>query len=129
MKMYMDSMEAWKKSYTSLSTSGKTAPEALTAENAKAACDTALASWHKSGEEVYKRFVEQQIEICRFFAARWEQYLKLPAQIAHCQTPADLQQVQTFFLNQFATDYVQETGKLTQPVGELMSHLPAQPHA
>ncbi len=129
MKMYLDSMEAWKKNYDSLNANGKTAQPAYSPEDAKVAYDSALANWHKSGEEVYKRFVEQQIEICRFFAARWEQYLKLPGQLAHCQTPADLQQVQTNFLSQFANDYVRETGKLSRPVGELMSHLAAPPCA
>jgi hypothetical protein len=128
MKMYMDSMEAWKKNYETLAGNGTHVAPFYSTDVAKTAYDFALVNWQKSGEEVFKRFVEQQIEICRFFAGRWEQYLKLPDQLAHCQTPAEIGQVQVALLGQFASDYMRESSKLSQPMGQLMSKW-ASPHA
>ena len=120
-KMYLDSMEAWKKNYEAITGNVKTAQASYPAEGTKALQDSVLAFWQKSGAEVVKRFVEQQIELCRFFAGRWEQYLKLTEQLAHCNTPADMGQVQTEFLSQFANDYMRETSKLSVPAGDLAS--------
>jgi hypothetical protein len=122
LRMYMESIEAWKKNYESLAVNGRAAITNVSSQPAaKPAYEAALGSWQKSGEDMFKHFIDQQIEICRFFGARWEQYLKLPGQLAQCHTPADIAQVQATFLNQFAHDYMQETGKLSQPMGELMS--------
>jgi hypothetical protein len=130
MKIYMDSFEAWKHSYDAL-TAGAKEYQGHTAHSSSAsgtAYDAAFANWQKTGEEVFKRFVEQQIELCRFFGRRWENYLKLPDKLAHCQTPAELGQLQAAFLSQFASDYMQEANKLSQPMGELMSHWAAPRH-
>ena len=129
MKMYMDSLETWKHNYDAL-TGGMNQGQQTThtGNPGRSAYDAAVASWQKSGEEVFKHFVEQQIELCRFLAGRWENYLKLPDKFAHCQTPAEMGQVQAAFLNQFATDYMREAGKLSQPIGELMTHWAAPRH-
>lgn len=132
MKMYIDSFEAWKHNYEALAAGAKEYQVQQTvisnSGGAKPAYDAALASWQKSGEDVFKHFVQQQIELCRFFAARWENYLKLPDKLAHCHTPAEMGQVQAAFLSQFASDYMQEATKLSQPMGELMSHWTAPRH-
>jgi hypothetical protein len=131
MKMYMDSLETWKHSYDALTAGAKVYQEQPTAHSSnvtKSTYDAAFVSWQKSGEEVFKHFVEQQIELCRFFASRWENYLKLPDKLAHCHTPAEMGQVQAAFLSQFASDYMQEASKLSRPIGELMSHWAAPRH-
>jgi hypothetical protein len=87
------------------------------------ASDAAVLNWRKSGEEVFKRFVENQIELCHFFGSRWEQYLKLPEQISQCRSLTELGNLQSSFLNQFANDYMHETEKLAHPVAELMTNL------
>jgi hypothetical protein len=122
MKMYADSIEAWKRNYESLAMNAKGAQSPYMPADSQTAYDAAIATWQKSGEELFKRFSEQQIEIYRFFIARWEEFLKLPAKLAQCRTPAEAGQVQAAFLSQFATDYMQEAQKLSQPIGELMSH-------
>jgi hypothetical protein len=131
MKMYMDSWETWKHSYEAFIPGAKEYQGQQTAHSSNAtnfSYDAAFASWVKSGEETFSRFVEQQIELSRFFASRWENYMKLPGQLAHCHTPAEMGQVQAAFLSQFASDYMQEVNKLYQPVGELMSHWAAPRH-
>jgi len=128
MKIYLDSVEAWRKGYEQLTMNWSGSEPAYSVHDTKHTYESAVANWNKPAEEMFKRFVEQQIEICRFFANRWEQYLQLPDQIAHCHSPAELGQVQATFLNRAASDYMHETGKLSQPLGELVSNLTPARH-
>ncbi len=80
-------------------------------------------NWQKSGEELFRRFIQNQIELCHFFGNRWEQYLRLPDQLSQCRSLTELGNLQTSFLNQFANDYMHETEKLAQPVAEVMTSL------
>ncbi len=130
LRMYTESVEAWKKSYETLAKSAKEMQSAYGADADKAAqaadggasaIDAAVLNWQKSSEELFKRFVENQVEICRFFGNRWEQYLKLPDQVSHCRSITDLGNVQAQFLSQFANDYMHESEKLAKPVAELMT--------
>jgi hypothetical protein len=121
MKIYLDSLEAWKQNYEALTMpegEGHGRRPAYEPVMPKPAYDTGFGNWQKSGEETFRRFVESQMEVCRFFASRWESYLKLPAQLAHCQTPAQIAQVQAGFLSQCAGDYMQEAAKLSQSLME-----------
>ena len=135
LKMYMDSIEFWKKNYENIlqnakdiqggSGAGGPAGEAGQntgpADSAASTYDAALLNWQKSGEELFKRFVQNQIELCHFFGSRWEEYLKLPSQLSQCRSLSELGNLQASFLSQFASDYMQESQKLAQPVAELMT--------
>jgi hypothetical protein len=132
LKTYMESVELWKKNYENMMKSAKDMQGALGANEAAqakpssagaSASDAAVLNWRKSGEEVFKRFVENQIELCHFFGSRWEQYLKLPEQISQCRSLTELGNLQSSFLSQFANDYMHETEKLAHPVAELMTNL------
>ena len=132
LKMYMDSMEFWKKNYENVLKNAKDiqagpngpAGEAEQSTGAVGSVastyDAALVNWQKSGEELFKRFVQNQIELCHFFGSRWEQYLKLPSELSQCRSLSELGNLQASFLSQFASDYMQESQKLAQPVAELM---------
>jgi hypothetical protein len=122
MKMYLDSVEAWKKNYEAFTMNPKGVQSIYSLDSAKTSYEPPFPGWHKTGEEFFKRFVEQQIELCRFFASRWEQYLKLSDQLAQCHSPADFGQVQAAFMNQAANDYMHEAAKLAQPMGEFTSY-------
>ena len=121
-KMYMEPIEAWRKNYETLLKStpfradgmdGKKAEvESITSPN-----DAAMLNWQKSGEEIFKRFVQNQMELCHFFGHRWEQYLKLPEQLTQCRSLTELGNLQSSFLSQFASDYLQEAGKLARQGG------------
>jgi len=144
LKAYVDSIEVWKKNYENLakstqemqgfaagdrsgsgfateghggvgaaSSSGTPSPDSATA-----AYDTDALQWQKSGEDLFKRFVQQQIELCRFFGSRWEQYLSLSDQVAHSNSVAELGTIYQSFFTRFASDYAQETEKLAQPFAE-----------
>jgi len=123
-KMYMEPIEAWRKNYETFLKStpfradgmdGKKAEvESITSSN-----DAVMLDWQKSGEEIFKRFVQNQMELCHFFGHRWEQYLKLPEQLTQCRSLTELGELQSAFLSKFANDYMQETEKLAKPVADL----------
>ncbi len=134
----MESVEIWRKNFDNFLRSAGEAQSAYgteglsekaagqathAAENAASAADAAILKWQKSSEELFKRFVENQVEICRFFAARWEQYLKLPEQLTQCRSLTEVGNMQAQFLSQFANDYMHETGKLAKPVADMMSNM------
>jgi hypothetical protein len=81
--------------------------------------DAALLHWQRSGEELFKCVIQNQIELCEFFRDRWAQYLKLPEQLSQCRSVTDLGRLQSAFLNEFAHEVMNETEKLAQPVAEL----------
>ena len=99
------------------------------ASSANRLASSALVNWQKMGGDVFKRFVQNQIEICRFFGHRWEQYLALPDQFSQCRTVTELGNAQTAFLKQLASDYMHETGRLAQPVTEAMSNWSGTRHS
>ncbi len=80
----MESVELWKKNYENFLKSAPLRADGIDGKNAEAesitsANDAALLNWQKSGEEVFKRFVQNQMELCHFFGRRCEQHLKLPS--------------------------------------------------
>jgi len=131
LKMYTESIELWKKNYENMMKNAKDTQGAFEANRAAqithspagstSAHDAALLNWEKSGEELFKRFVQNQMELCHFFGSRWEQYLKLPEQLSQCRSLTELGNLQSSFLSQFAKDYMHETEKLAKPVAELMA--------
>jgi len=132
LKMYTESMELWKKNYENMMKNAKDTQGAFEANGAAqithspagstSAHDAALSNRRKSGEDLFKRFVQNQIELCHFFGSRWEQYLKLSDQLSQCRSLTELGNLQGSFLSQFAKDYMHETEKLAHPVAELITN-------
>jgi hypothetical protein len=123
-KMYMEPFELWKKNYENILKSAPLGAEGIEGkkvevESITSANDAAMLHWQKSGEEIFNRFVQNQMELCHFFGHRWEQYLKLPEQLSQCHSLTELENLQSSFLSQFANDYMQETEKLAKPVADL----------
>lgn len=121
LKMYLDSVESWKQNYEKLVQSSNVAAHAHDPGSAASIYGRDSDRWQKAGEEIFKNFVEEQIEICRFFGKRWERYLDLPEQITHCKTPAEIGQLQLAFLTRMAAEYAQESAKLMQPMNEFIA--------
>jgi hypothetical protein len=127
LKMYMEFIEFSKRNYENFLKSaplrangmdGKKAEvESITSPN-----DAATLNWQKSGEKIFKRFVQNQMELWQFLGERWEQYLNLPEQISKCRSLAELGELQSAFLSKFANDYLLEAGKLAGSVAELACH-------
>jgi hypothetical protein len=138
LKMYMESLELWKKNYESI-VANATDQQGVGEANGHAdkpreiapsvgggasTHDAAMLDWQKSAGDLFKRFIQNQVELCHFFGNRWEQYLKLPGQLSQCRSLTEIGNLQTSFLSQFANDYMNETQKLAQPVAELMKSWP-----
>ena len=84
LKMYMESIELWQKNYENFLKSVLLGADGIDGKKAEAesitsAYDAALLNWQESGEEIFKRFVQNQMELCHFFGHRCDQYLKLPS--------------------------------------------------
>jgi hypothetical protein len=125
LKMYMESIDLWKKNYENFLKSAALGAEGIDGKKAEAesiisAYNAALLNCQKSGEEIFKRFVQNQMELCHFFGHRCEQYLKLPEELSQCRSLTELKNLQSSFLSQFASDYMQETEKLAKPVADLV---------
>src|SRR6516225_9807647 len=89
----------------------------MTTESITSPNDAAMLNWQKAGEEIFKRFVQNQMELCHFLGHRWEQYLKLPERLSQCRSLTELGELQSAFLSKFASDYLQEAGKLAREGG------------
>jgi len=109
------------KVWKSYGTRHRHATESITSPN------DALLNWRKSGEEIFKRFVQNQMELCHFFGHRCEQYLKLPEQLSQCRSLTELEELQSAFLSKFANDYLLEAGKLARPVEAARPAKPLDP--
>jgi hypothetical protein len=94
----------------------------MTTESITSPNDAANLNWQKSGEEIFKRFVQNQMELWQFISGRWEQYLNLPKQISQCRSLTELGELQSAFLSKFANDYLLEAGKLAGSVAERARH-------
>ena len=84
LKMYMESIELWQKNYENFLKSALLGADGIDGKKAEAesitsAYDAALLNWQESGEEIFKRFVQDQMKLCHFFGHRCEQYLKRPS--------------------------------------------------
>lgn len=118
-KLYNDSVEAWKQNFDKLIEAGKPSQSAEATD--MFAVNTAqAANLQKTGEDLFKRLVEQQIEICRFLGKRWEEYLMLPERLHRCKSLGDFTQVQTAFMNKMVSDYTQEAKRLSEPFLAMM---------
>ena len=124
-KKYMEPVEAWRKNYETFLKSAPFGANGLGEISGAGLAtstsfyDGALLQWQKTGEELFKRFVQNQMELWRFLGGRWKQYLKLPEQISQCRSLTELGELQSAFLSKFASDYMQETEKLAKPVADL----------
>lgn len=114
-KLYMDSVEAWRKSCERLSSPPNASAEAANrSETALPNYDKVVAGWQKVALVAFRGFVEQQIELCRFFEGRWEQYLHLQDRLNECRRPGELGRVHADFVAKLANDYIVATNKLAR---------------
>jgi hypothetical protein len=120
-KAYMEGLESWRKPCEALLTDDGPAPEGAEAGRVASGFEAGMTAWRTAGGDAFKGFVEQQIELCRFLGSRWERYLDLPEQCAHCRTPLEIGQLQAAFLSRMAADYAVESTMLMQPMSKLVA--------
>jgi hypothetical protein len=112
LKVYMDGLETWKESYQRFFQPPMSGPPAAANMSASPQGE-AIGELHRTGEALFRQFVERQAELCRFFGHRWEQYRDMPEKLARCRTPAEIGELQLDFLGRMATDYAQIGAKLS----------------
>jgi len=120
--MYVSSVEALKKNLDAFAVASL--PQQKQQTNYPASTITmekTSQSLQKAGERLYRRIVEEQIELHRFFGKRWAQYLSLPADISRCRSAADIAQLQLSFLTRMAADYGAEGRHVAQRFQALVS--------
>jgi hypothetical protein len=135
--MYLASIDAWKKNANAIVHASRLQQGQMNgALNPDGALENTSAQLQKSGEDIFRHAVELQIELCRFFGKRWEQYLDLPSDLSHCRSPAGIAQIESTFLTKMATDYALEGMRLAHAFQELgsdwmaaarVSSIPKQP--
>ncbi len=126
--MYFAPFDAWKKNLDALAegswSQSKQQVEIRTADGDLYKAPTQLQNY---SDNIFRRMVEQQIELCRFFSKRWEQYLSLTSDISGCRSIADLAQLQFAFLSKMATDYSVEGCHFAGTLQKLTSSWMAAP--
>ncbi len=131
-EIFSASVEAWKKNLDAFTGAPKPQgekygdkPEPYGVPLTKSSAQPPLA-----GESIFRRMVQEQMELCRFFERRWEQYLTLPAEISRCRSPVELAQLQFAFLTRMAADYALESRHFAQTFQDLVpdaTHLSPAP--
>lgn len=121
MDMYLASVDAWKKNVDAFAEASRSQQKQRSEPAPVAAMEKTSAQIQKTGENIFRRAVEQQIELCHFFGKRWEQYLTLPADISRCHSPVDIAQLQLAFFTRMAADYGIEGRHFAQTFQELVS--------
>ena len=132
LNMYRESIDAWQKGYNGsndfVQASRPQQGQTNAALNPAAAYENTSTQMQKTGGHIFRRAVEQQIELGRFFGKRQGRYLDFWSAIAHCQSAADIVKVESAFLTKMAADYGIESRRLAQGFQELLSSgMAAQP--
>jgi hypothetical protein len=72
-------------------------------------------------EEIFLRFVDEEIELCRFARRQWAQYLSFSSDISRCRSAADFAQMHLAFLTKLSADYGLEGRRLARTVQQMTS--------
>lgn len=124
--IYLASLEAWKKNFDAFAEASQQQTKQITkTQAASVTIESTSNQLEKTGADVFRRLIQEQVELCRFFGKRWEQYLSLPSDISRCHSPADLAQLQLAFLTKMAADYGIECRHFARTSQELVSELMA----
>jgi hypothetical protein len=129
MQAYFETLDMWRKNYESMlsgMTGNSPAAPPPAAEAARAASDSA-GLWRQPLEAFMQQVAQQQMELCRFWNQRLEQYAGFPSHAGQCKTLAELGQMQMNFFNKMMTDYAEEMRRFGNPVAEFMTREMPQP--
>jgi hypothetical protein len=107
--LYCDAMQQWKKTYENTGQveeirSLPAKPFGAAAEASSAAQNFAL--------QIFRRAVEGQVDLWRFFERRWTAYRDIPDAVMGCRTPLDLLPLQASFVKQAAEDYANQAARI-----------------
>ncbi len=116
--LYVQAMEGWKQNYETFAKLAS-APGAANKASASAFGQKPWGAWRELLRASFRRYVEVQIELCRFYESRWRDYLRLAEMLAASRSPSDVEASEASFVKQAMTDYANESRKLMQSFAEL----------
>ena len=115
---YAQAMQGWKQNYDAFAKLTGL-PSAGSAGSVPAFNDKPWASYRAAVADTLRRFIEMQIELCRFYENRWRDYLRLSNMLAAAKSPGDFEASEASFVKQAMTDYANESRKLMQSFAEM----------
>ncbi len=107
--LYCDTMQQWKKTHEN--TRPVVEYRNLPAKPFGAAAEVSAAT-QNIALQIFRRAVESQVDLWRFFERRWTAYRGIPDAVMGCRTPADLLPLRASFLKQAAEDYANEAARI-----------------
>jgi hypothetical protein len=110
--MYFDTLNRWNKAYDSASRAAQ--EQKVPSRMQEQTMDVLREPSRNFAVQCFRRFVENQIGLCRFYEHRWSNYLDLPETISSCKSPFDLMPLQASFLKQLFVDYTNESVRVMQ---------------
>jgi hypothetical protein len=112
LKVYSETLQQMKKN---CETAGQLVQNMAAPERAKPApVESPRTAAQNPATQFFRRVVESQMSLCRFFEHRWSNYTALPDAIASCKSPLDVLPLQASFLKQFANDYANQGAQMMQ---------------
>jgi hypothetical protein len=107
--MYLSALHQWKSSYERASRlqsyeERQVSPEVIPSPAAR----STPKNYYVQG---YRRAIENNMSLCRFFERRWYSYTGLPERVAALKSPLDVFSLQAEFLSTVAEDYINEAAR------------------
>ena len=111
LRMYSEALQQTKKN---CETAGQLVQNMTAPDRAKPAVAEPSRGPENPGAQYFRRAVEGQMSLCRFFEQRWSNYMGVPDAIASCKSPFDVLPLQASFVKQLIDDYANEGARIMQ---------------
>ena len=112
LKMYCDALEQWKKTYEGAIERSKN--PAIPGKTEISTSERANTTLQNFGAQFFRRVIESQMGVCRFFENRLSNYMTLPGALSACRSPLDTLPLQASFVKQLVEDYANEGARMMQ---------------
>jgi hypothetical protein len=112
LRMYCDALQQWKKTYESAIERSKNS--AIPGKTDIPTSERANTTSQNFGVQFFRRTIEGQMGLCRFFENRWSNYMNLPDAFSTCKSPLDMLPLQASFVKQLVEDYANEGARVMQ---------------
>jgi hypothetical protein len=112
LNMYLDALQQWKKTYERAAERNKNLAIPDKTENSTS--EPVYTTSKNFGAQFFRRAIEGQMGVCRFFENRLSNYMMLPDAFFACKSPLDTLPLQASFVKQLIEDYANEGARMMQ---------------